>query len=127
MMDTEDEALQVMTDRELYGRILGVLKNRDQLSSLCESLAELGVRDLEVLDGPTGVERIMKWHETASQFFFGDMEAEMLQRFMDAAVNGQVVFTAVVTPELANPAAEKARSQGATEVVHFGNSVITSY
>lgn len=126
-MDTDAEALEAKTDRELYGRILGIVKNRHQLNSLCESLAGLGVRDLEVLDGPIGVQRLVNWHETASQFFFGDMEAVMLQRYVDAAGDGLLVFTAVVAPELANPAAEMARSQGATEVVHFGNSVITSY
>jgi len=115
------------TEPELYGRVVGVLKHRTQLQSLSESLAALGVTEVDVFDGSTGIQRLGEWHEKALQYFFGDMEAVLLQRYLDAAKEDQIVFAAVVDPEFANEAASLAKIQGATQVAHFGNSVITSY
>lgn len=55
------------------------------------------------------------------------MEAVLLQSYLDAAEENRIVFTAVVDPESANQAASLAKKQGATQVAHFGNSVITNY
>ena len=51
----------------------------------------------------------------------------MLQRFLDAVANDLIVFAAVVVPELVEKTARIANMQGASEVVHFGNSAVTSY
>ena len=115
------------TEPELYGRVVGVLKHRTQLQSLSESLAALGVNEVDIFDGPTGIQRLGELHKNALQYFFGDMEAVLLQSYLDAAGDDQIVFAAVVDPESANQAASLAKSQGATQVAHFGNSVITNY
>ena len=57
----------------------------------------------------------------------GDMEAEMVQRYLEAVEGGLIVFAAVVEPEAANHAATTAKGRGASEVVHFGDWVITNY
>jgi hypothetical protein len=126
-MNNDTETIEQKSDRALYGKVLGVVKYRYQLKSLCESLAMLGVREVEVLNGPSGTQRLETWKETVSQYFFGDMEGEMLQRYLDAVANDLIVFAAVVVPELADKTAEIAKIQGASEVVHFGNSAVTNY
>ena len=55
------------------------------------------------------------------------MEGEMLQRYLDAVANDLIVFAAVVVPELAEKTSRIAKMHGASEVVHFGNSVVTNY
>ena len=126
-MHSDTETIKQKPDRALYGKVIGVVKYRYQLKSLCESLAILGVREVEVLNGPSGTKRLETWKETVSQYFFGDMEGEMLQRFLDAVANDLIVFAAVVVPELVEKTARIANMQGASEVVHFGNSAVTSY
>ncbi len=51
----------------------------------------------------------------------------MLQRYLDAVDNNLIVFAAPVESEMANSAAEIAKTNGASEVTHFGNSVVTNY
>lgn len=90
-------------------------------------MATLGAGDIEVLDGLPGIAQLEKWKEGVSEYFFGDMEGEMLQRYLDAVKNNLIVFAAPVESEIANSAAETAKTNGASEVTHFGNSVITNY
>ena len=126
-MDNDTETIKQEPDRTLYGKVIGIVKYRNQLKSLCESLAILGVREVEVLNGDSGTERLETWKDTVSKYFFGDMEGEMLQRYLDAVANDFFVFAAVVVPELAEKTAEIAKNHGASEIVHFGNSVVTNY
>ncbi len=126
-MNNNTETIEQKLDRALYGKVIGVVKYRYQLKALCESLAILGVREVEVLNGPNGTKRLETWKETVSQYFFGDMEGEMLQRYLAAVANDLIVFAAVVVPELADKTAEIAKMQGASEVVYFGNSAVTNY
>ncbi len=126
-MNNDTETIKQKPDRALYGKVVGVVKYRYQLKALCESLSILGVREVEVLNGPSGTKRLETWKETVSQYFFGDMEGEMLQRYLDAVANDLIVFAAVVVPDLAEKTARIANMAGASEVVHFGNSAVTSY
>ena len=52
-MNNDTETIKQKPDRALYGKVIGVVKYRHQLKSLCESLAILGVREVEVLNGPS--------------------------------------------------------------------------
>ena len=126
-MRNETEGVTQNPERTLYGKVMGVLKYRDQLKSLCDSLTLLGIREVEVLDGLSGRKRLQTWNTAVSPFIFGDMEVEMMQRYLDAVVGEFIVFAAVVESDLADKAAELAKLQGATDVVHFGNSVVTNY
>mgnify|MGYP003382817957 CR=1 FL=1 len=126
-MNNNTQAVKQAPERTLYGKVIGVVEYRYQLKALCESLAILGVREIEVLSGPSGTKRLETWKETVSQYFFGDMEGEMLQRYLAAVANDLIVFAAVVVPELADKTAEIVRMAGASEVVHFGNSAVTNY
>ncbi|MEJ7590034.1 MAG: hypothetical protein WKF77_00645 [Planctomycetaceae bacterium] len=126
-MNNDTETVKQMPDRTLYGKVIGVVKFQYQLTSLCDSLAILGVREVEVLNGDSGTKRLETWKETVSQYFFGDMEGEMLQQYLDAVANDLFVFAAAVVPELADKAAEIAKMNGASQVVHFGNSTVTNY
>lgn len=115
------------TDSTLYGKIMGVFNDRSQLKALCDSLETLGAHEIEILTGSDGADRLGSLKETVAQYFFGDMEAKMLQRYLDAVTNHQFVFVAELAPEHAAKAAEIAKTLGADEVVHFGNSAVTSY
>ena len=126
-MNNHTETIEQKPVHTLYGKVIGVVKYRYQLKSLCDSLAILGVREVEVLNGDSGTKRLETWKETVSQYFFGDMEGEMLQQYLDAVANDLIVFAAVVVPELADKTAEIAKMNGASQVVHFGNSAVTNY
>lgn len=110
-----------------FGKVIGILENREQLQAVSEVLSMLGVREVEVLKGATGIKLLDGEKDAVSQCFLGDMEAAMVQRYLDAAKNGLIVFAAAVAPEMANEAAEVAKLRGASNVVHFGNWVITNY
>ena len=126
-MINDTETVKQKPDRALYGKVTGVIKYRYQLKSLCKSLAILGVREVEVLSGSSGIQRLETWKETVSQYFFGDIEGEMLQRYLDAIADDHIVFAAAVVPEFAEKTARIANVQGAFEVKHFGNSAVTNY
>ncbi len=126
-MTTVDESALVEPGKTPYGKVIGVVANRNQLQAVSDSLSKLGVNEVEVLDGAVGVKLLHGEHDAVSQCFLGDMEAEMVQRYLDAVKSGLIVFAAVVESETADQAAATAKAQGASEVVHFGNWVITNY
>ena len=126
-MSTDNEASGVKSAQGVYGKVIGIINDRHQLDAFLQSLSVLGVSDVEILDGLAGIQRIEALQETVSGYFFGDMEGEMLQRYLEAAKSDLIVFAAEVNPESADKAAEIAQKHGASEVVHFGNSVVTSY
>lgn len=126
-MNNDTETIKQKPDRALYGKVIGVVKYRHQLNSLCKSLAILGVREVEVLSGPSGIQRLKTWKQPISQYLFGDMEGEVIERSLDAISDGHIVFAAVVVPEFAEKTARIANVQGAFEVMHFGNSAVTNY
>ncbi len=126
-MNTETGTAELTPERDLYGRLIGVVQYRRQLKPMCESLAVLGVREVEVLDGLAGITQLEKWKEGVSQYLFGDTEGKTLQRYLDALKNNLIVFAAVVESSTANEAAEVAKTNDATEVTHFGNAIVTNY
>ena len=126
-MNIETGTIEQNPERVLHGNIFGIIQYRHQLKALCDSLATLGVGHIKVFDGLPGIAQLEKWKEGVSECFFGDMEGEMLQRYLDAVKNNFIVFAAPVESEMANRAAEIAKTNGASEVTHFGNSVITNY
>ena len=123
----ETETIEQNPEPALYGRLFGIVEYRHQLKALCESFATLGAGEIEVLDGLSGIAQLEKWKVDVSQYLFGDMEGEMLQRYLDAVKNNFIVFAAPVESEMATSAAELAKTSGASEVTHFGNSMITNY
>ena len=126
-MSNDTETIPQKSESNLYGKIMGVVTDRSQLTALSESLETLGVHELEILTGSDGFERLESLKETVAQYFFGDMEAKMLQRYLDAVTHDQSVFVADLDPEIASKAAEIAKTHGASEIVHFGNSAVTNY
>jgi hypothetical protein len=126
-MSNDTETIPPQSESTLYGKLMGVVTNLSQMMAICESLETLEVHDVEILTGPSGTNRLESLKETVAQYFFGDMEAKMLQGYLDAVTNDQIVFVAGLAPEIAAEAAELAKTQGAVEVVHFGNSAVTNY
>ena len=123
----ETGTTDLVPESELYGKIIGVIQSRQQVKPLCESLDAIGIREVEILDGLTGVTQVQKWKGSASQYFMGDMEDKTLRQYLKAVTNDLIVFAAVVESDNANDAAETAKTSGATEVTHFGHAVITNY
>ncbi len=126
-MKTEDGSISVEPEKTAYGKVIGVVKTGDQLQAVTAALLKLGVHEVEVLGGAAGTELLDGEQDAFANCFMGDMEAEMVHRYLEAVKNGLIVFAAVVEPETADEAAETAKSQGATEIVHFGHWVITNY
>lgn len=123
--DYETTAVEPLTTP--YDKIFGVVKYRYQLKSVCESLSAIGVREVEILDGGQGLQKLRAWHQRFSKFLLGERETNLLSRYLDALESDLIVFTAVVDSAEAGIAAETAISRGASRVSHFGNSVVTSY
>ena len=126
-MKTDVGSVAVEPEKSPYGKVIGIVQNREQLQAVSEALSKLGVQDVDVLEGAAGIKLLDKEQDGVAQCYLGDMEAEMVQRYLDAVKNGLIVFAAVVEPEIANHAATTAKERGASEVVHFGNWVITNY
>lgn len=126
-MKTVDDSISVEPEKTAYGKVIGIVKSRDQLQGVCEALSKLGLQDVEVLEGTAGI-RILSGEQSAvANCFMGDMEAETVHRYLDAVKNGLIVFATVVEPENADQAAAAVKERGAVEVVHFGDWVITNY
>ena len=126
-METETEAAASEAGSTLYGKVIGIVEHRVQLQAVTDALKTQGLLEIEVMAGPAGIQRLDTWRAAVSEYFFGDMEVEMVQRYLDAVQNGWLVFAAMVVPEEADQAGKAAKELGATDVVHFGNSVIRNY
>jgi precorrin-6B methylase 2 len=126
-MQTDYETTNTAPPTTPYGKIIGVVKYRYQLKALCESLAAIGVREVEILDGSAGLHKLLAWEETFSHYILGQRETDLLTRYIDAVKSDLIVFTAAVEVGEENAAADTAKAHGATRVSHFGNSVVTSY
>jgi precorrin-6B methylase 2 len=127
MMETEVGTVVVEPEKSPYGKVIGVVTNHDQLHEVTQALATLGVQEIEVLEGAAGINVLNEEQGDPSQYFLGDMEVDVIQRYLEAVKGGQIVFAAVVDAESANHAAATASECGASDVVHFGNWVITNY
>ena len=111
-----------------YGKVIGVATGDDQLRLISEALAKLGLHTIEVLEGGEGSKVIEGWQEAVANTFLGDMETELVHRFLKAVNHGLIVFAVpIVDSATAKPAAEAVKAQGASEIVDFGTMVITNY
>lgn len=126
-METNKGSIGIEPEKTPYGKVIGVVEDRDQLRAVSEALSKLGVPEVEVFEGAVGLKVLDGEQDAVSNCFFGDMEAEMVQRYRDAVKRGLIVFSAVVEPETSKHAATTAKGRGALEVVYFGNWVITNY
>lgn len=126
-MINESETSGQEANTGLYGKVVGAVRTSDQLASLVEALEQIGVSEVEVLQGASGNEQLEAWKESFSQYFFGDMELKMLQRYIDAVAAEFIVFSAVVESDQADETAETAKAHEAIDVVYFGNSAVTNY
>jgi hypothetical protein len=126
-MHTDYQTTTIDPEITPYGKIFGVVKYRYQLKRLCESLAAIEVREVEILDGRPGLQQLQAWQENFSHYFLGQREADLLSHYLDAVRNDFIVFTAVVPAGGENTTAELAKSRGATRLSHFGDFVVTSY
>ena len=126
-MHTDYQTTIVDPETTPYGKIFGVVKYRYQLKSLCESLADIDVREIEILDGNPGLQQLQAWQEKFSHYFLGQREADLLSHYLDAVKSDLIVFTAVVQSGSESDAAELAKTRGATRLSHFGDFVVTSY
>jgi hypothetical protein len=109
------------------GKIFGIVKYRYQLKSVCDALAAVDVREVEIFDGSTGAARLRAWEERFSHFILGERETDLLKGYLEAVESHFIVFTAVVDWGQDVIAADRAKAAGARGMSRFGNSVVTSY
>lgn len=126
-METSDTSTESDMKEAFGGKVVGIVSESRRVESLCQTMLSLGLEKIELLEGPRGRERLDEWLDTASHYIFGETEQEMVQRYRDAVHQGYVIFAVDVESTDARDVAESAKREGATEVVHFGNSVITNY
>lgn len=126
-MDTIKESVSIDLQKTPFGRLVGIVENGDQFRVVSEGLKQLGIQDIERLDGASGVEALKVDRKAVDNFFFGDMEEEMVQRYLTAVRNGRTVFAAVVDRDSVEQTAATVKALGATEIIHFGEWVITNY
>ena len=126
-MSAVDESVSFTPKMTPFGKVIGIVSTREKLRAVSEVLTQLGVPEVEVLNGVLGVETLEDEKVAVENFFFGDMEAVMVQRYLTAVKNGQIVFAAKVESESVEQAAASIKALGATEIVHFGDWVITNY
>lgn len=126
-MDAVKSSPGIKLQKTPYGRLIGIVEDRSQFRAVSEGLRQLGIRDIEELDGSAGVETLEHDRKAVSHFFFGDMERDIVRHYLTAIQAGHTVFAAVVEPKSVERAAETAKALGATEIIHFGEWVITNY
>ncbi len=126
-MNTVKESVGGKHQKTPYGKLIGIVESPDLFRAVTESLKQLGVRDIDLLDGASGVETLEIDKKAVSHFFFGDMEEVMMRRYLAAVKHGHSVFAAVVEPKSVEQAAARVKALGATEIIHFGEWVITNY
>ena len=126
-MKTSTDASDEKIEPTPFGKVMGIVMNREQLHIVSQALMNLGASNVEAFDGTLGMDAMSGEQHAVAQCFLGDMEAKTVQR-VQAAINcGKIIFAVAVEPEQADAIAEAAKAQGATEVVHFGTWVITNY
>ncbi len=126
-MSAVDESAIAPPKMTPFGKVIGIVETREKLRAVSEALTQFGVPEVEVLNGALGVETLEDEKVAVENFFFGDMEAVMVQRYLTAVKNGLIVFAAKVESESVEQAAASIKALGATEIVHFGDWVITNY
>ena len=72
-MHTDYQTTTIDPEITPYGKIFGVVKYRYQLKMLCESLAAIDVREVEILDGRPGLQQLQAWQENFSHYFLGQV------------------------------------------------------
>lgn len=127
-MDTIHRSVSIKPEQSPYGKVIGVVENREQLQAIHEALKKVGVEKFEVFEGAAGV-KLLDSEETdvSHGCSWGEVEAKTVQRYLDAVKHGQIVFAATVASAVADNASEIAKARGASEIVHFGHWVITGY
>jgi hypothetical protein len=126
-MTHNNETIDQKPDAELYGKVMGILQNPTHLDAFIAQLGTTGVGEVTTLRGPEGAEQLESWKASLAKYFFGDMEMKMLQLYLDAVAMDLIIFVVDVESDIAEKTAELAKSHGAVDVVHFGNSVVTNY
>lgn len=126
-MKSELETVESHAEKSPYNKVIGIVTDREQLRAVSAALTACGAKQIDVLDGAAGMVSLDAEQDAVSQCFMGDMEAGIVERYRQAVQAGKIVFAATVEPDVIDQAAEQVKSLGATEVVHFGNWVITNY
>lgn len=104
------------------GKILGVVRYRSQLKGLCDCLGSIGIRDVEIMDGIPGVQRIDAWIHHCDLLELNTSDREFLIRYRDALEDDGIVFQAGVAVGSEFGAMRLAISQHAEHVHCVGNA-----
>jgi hypothetical protein len=123
----ENRPAESFRKRSPYGKVMGVVETHEQLQRLTNALAAMDIKNVRVLQGKDG-ERFLKREEDVTDYFvLGDVEPEAVYRYLEAVKNGYIAFAVSVNPDAADRVAEMAKAEGANNLVHFGEWVITNY
>jgi hypothetical protein len=106
---------------------MGIVENLEQLHAISEALPQIGIKEFKVLSGAQGIRFLNREEDTVADFVLGDMEPKMIQRYHSAVEKGLLVFIAAVESDKADEVAMACKARGASQVVHFGEWVITNY
>jgi len=104
------------------GKVLGVVRYRSQLKGLCDCLGSIGIRDVEVLDGVTGVQRLDAWINHWDLLELNRCDREFLVQYRESLEENQIVFLAGVARGCEFGAMRLAMTQHAEHVHCVGDS-----
>ncbi len=127
MNQTASSTTAAPPEKVPYGKVVGIVRDRDQLNVIFTALSTLGSHETEVMGGSVGVSMLDKEEDDVSRCFLGDTEKDLVHRYVNAARRGLLVFTVAVEPGEADQVARTAKSLGAMDVAYFGTWAITNY
>lgn len=124
-MKTDYESTTVPPLTFPYNKILGILISRSFLKRMCRSLDSMGIREVEVITGRFGIQKLEIWMSRFPHLFACHPARDHMGHYLDALANDRLVFTAVVGFGQVEQAVETVRTSGAVSVSHIGTSVIS--
>ena len=75
-MKTSTDASDEKIEPTPFGKVMGIVMNREQLHIVSQALMNLGASNVEAFDGTLGMDAMSGEQHAVAQCFLGDMEAK---------------------------------------------------
>lgn len=126
-MSTHEHSVDPDSEIAIYGKLFGIFNDHMEVKNFKLAVLEHAVDNIEVIEGNEGVLLLSRWEKTVSGYLMGDMEQDTIRLYLDAVRKGLVVFSVSVKSDEVEAIAAVAKGSNAARLVHFGESVVTSY
>jgi hypothetical protein len=106
--------------------VMGVVDNQFELDMIVASMSQLGVTEVETLEGELGAAFLRNRESSLMglvQYYLGDMETETRKTYSYQVSIGHLIFAVPVTAINQDLVIKAVQELFATHIVHFGNFV----